>query len=326
MIYKKKISVITKSSPFSFPSSSGGTVYGTEILTEQGDVFQYYAKEHIINSLVEGLEIQYDLVLEEGKKAKAGNLKIYKTEALIPSLDSVDITKILFIDIETGRLEKDIKKGSPTYEAWAYKRRKEGETTAAELKKSYKEKASLYSEFSRILCITAGVVKPDGSVTLKNYYSTDEGELLEEFIEDMGKFKSAIPSLKLCGHAIDGFDIPFILRRLVVNRIRVPDFIDVTDKKPWELKDISIDTAQLWKNTGFYGAALNQLCLCLGIESPKQSIDGSMVSDEFFKNGLDNIVAYCEQDVFAQIKVLQYLLNSEISTTFTSNYKKDVEN
>lgn len=326
MKYSNKISVITKSSPYSFPSSSGGTIYGTEILTEQGDVFQYYGKKHVINSLKEGLEIQYDLLLEEGKKAKATKLQIYKTEALIPSLDSVDITRVLFIDIETGRLQKDIKKGEPTYEAWAYKRRKEEETTAAELKKSYKEKASLYSEFSRILCITAGVVKPDGSITLKSYYSEDESEILEEFIGDMSKFKSAIPSLKLCGHAIDGFDIPFILRRLIVNRIRVPDFIDVTDKKPWELKDISIDTAQLWKATGFYGASLSQLCLCLGIDSPKQSIDGSMVSEEYFKDGVENIVLYCEQDVFAQIKVLQYLLNSEISTTFTSNYKKDVKN
>jgi hypothetical protein len=322
MKYNNKISVITKSSPYTF---SGGSKHGTEILTEQGDVFQYFGDQDFIESLKEGVKIRYDLLLQEGKKAKASRLSIYKRQALIPSLDSVNIAKVLFIDIETGRLKKDIKKGEPTYEAWAYKRRKEGETTAAELKKSYREKASLYSEFSRILCITAGVVKPDGSIALKNYYSESEAELLEDFITDMGKFKSAIPSLKLCGHAIDGFDIPFILRRLVVNRIRVPYFIDVTDKKPWELKDISIDTAQLWKATGFYGASLSQLCLCLGIDSPKQSIDGSMVSDEYFKNGVENIVLYCEQDVFAQIKVIQYLLDSEISTTFTSNYKKDVK-
>ncbi len=326
MTYKNKISVITKSSPYSFPSSSGGTVYGTEILTEQRDVFHYYGKEHLINSLGVGVEIEYDLLLEDGKKAKASKLKIHKTEALIPSLDSVDITKILFIDIETGRLKKDIKEGEPTYEAWEYKKRKDGEFTAEELKKSYKEKASLYAEFSRVLCITAGVVKPDGSVSLKSYYSDSEAEMLSEFIQDMSKFKGSIPSLRLSGHAINGFDIPFILRRLVVNRIRVPDFIDMTDKKPWELKDVSIDTAQLWKNTGFYGSSLTQLCLCLGIDSPKQSIDGSMVSEEFFKNGFENIVLYCEQDVFAQIKILQYLLNSEISSTFTSNYKKDVKN
>jgi hypothetical protein len=53
----------------------------------------------------------------------------------------------------------------------------------------------------------------------------------------------------------------------------------------------------------------------LGIPSPKEDIDGSMVRSVFYEdNDLDRIVAYCELDVVTLAQVFLRLRNEEILT------------
>lgn len=53
----------------------------------------------------------------------------------------------------------------------------------------------------------------------------------------------------------------------------------------------------------------------LGIPSPKEDIDGSMVRDVYYEeNDLERIVQYCEQDVITVAQVFLKLRNEELLT------------
>jgi uncharacterized protein YprB with RNaseH-like and TPR domain len=51
----------------------------------------------------------------------------------------------------------------------------------------------------------------------------------------------------------------------------------------------------------------------LGIPSPKEDIDGSMVRDIYYEEGnLDRIIKYCERDVITVIQVFLRLRNEPL--------------
>ena len=51
----------------------------------------------------------------------------------------------------------------------------------------------------------------------------------------------------------------------------------------------------------------------LGIPSPKEEFDGSMVRDVYYEEGdLDRIVAYCELDVITLAQVFLRLRNEQL--------------
>ena len=53
----------------------------------------------------------------------------------------------------------------------------------------------------------------------------------------------------------------------------------------------------------------------LGIPSPKEDMDGSMVRDVYYEEGdLDRIVAYCELDVITLAQVFLRLRNDDLLT------------
>jgi hypothetical protein len=53
----------------------------------------------------------------------------------------------------------------------------------------------------------------------------------------------------------------------------------------------------------------------LGIPSPKEDIDGSMVRDVYYKeNDLERIIHYCERDVITVAQVFLRLRNNELLT------------
>jgi 3'-5' exonuclease len=77
----------------------------------------------------------------------------------------------------------------------------------------------------------------------------------------------------------------------------------LSGKKPWETN--LVDTMQLWKFGDYKNyTSLNLLANCLGIQTPKEGIDGSMVKDIYYKqNDLPRIVDYCQKDVVATAQV-----------------------
>ena len=140
---------------------------------------------------------------------------------------------------------------------------------------SYAERAAIYAEFGKIVCISCGyLAKENGKDTLriKSFYSDTEKELLSDFAELLRKNYSDIQSQTLCGHNIKEFDVPYLCRRMLINGIILPEILNINGKKPWEIN--FIDTLQLWK-FGDYKAytSLNLLAALFEIFSVFSSLD-----------------------------------------------------
>ena len=89
----------------------------------------------------------------------------------------------------------------------------------------------------------------------------------------------------------------------------IPEILDNAGKKPWDVK--LLDTMDLWKFGDYKNyTSLDLLTSILGIPTPKDDIDGSMVADIYYiEKDLERIVRYCEKDVLAIAQVLLSFMN-----------------
>lgn len=176
------------------------------------------------------------------------------------------------------------------------------ETTFEE---SFSGNAGIFAEFGKVVCISVGYIdeKHDGKFKVKSYAGDDEKIVLLAFADALIKW-GRNPKRSLCGHNIKEFDVPFVARRMIIHNIPLPDIIQVSGKKPWEIN--FVDTLEAWKFGDYkHYTSLNLLSAVLGIPSPKDDIDGSQVGDVYYKEkNLDRIVTYCEKDVVTTARVL----------------------
>ena len=177
----------------------------------------------------------------------------------------------------------------------------------------YAQRAGIQAEFGKIICISTGFFYTDKGgrlcFRLKSYNNANEKILLAEFLETVESFLNKIPAFHFAGHNIKEFDIPYISRRLLVNQLPLPSFMQFSGKKPWETN--LIDTIQLWKFGDYKNyTSLKLLATSLGIETPKDDIDGSMVNEVYYKEkNIERITTYCQKDVVAVGQILLRFLN-----------------
>ena len=211
-----------------------------------------------------------------------------------------NISTILFLDIETVSVAKSFDDLDDSFqELWERKSRywikDEEKESAADL---YRDKAGIYSEFAKIVCISVGYIGADYKMRLKSFYDDDEKVVLMQFSGLLLNYYNNPLKHKLCGHNIKEFDIPFICRRLIINNMPIPPILNVSGKKPWETKHL-LDTMEMWKFGDYKNyTSLNLLANVFGIKSPKDDIDGSQVGRVYWEEGdLERIKVYCEKDV-----------------------------
>ncbi|MBR4469582.1 MAG: 3'-5' exonuclease, partial [Bacteroidales bacterium] len=93
----------------------------------------------------------------------------------------IDFSKTLFLDIETASQVKDYSQLSERMQKlWDHKAEqiaKGGESATPE---SLYERAAIYAEFGKIICISVGFFN-DQRFRLKSFYGHDEKALLTEF-------------------------------------------------------------------------------------------------------------------------------------------------
>ncbi len=209
---------------------------------------------------------------------------------------------IFFIDIETVPQNKSFDLLDPTMALlWEKKSsyfRKDSEMSAEEVY----ERAGIYAEFGKIVCISVGYVEASTPVKLrlKSYYGDDEKSLLEGFSSLLKKY----PGRTLCAHNGKEFDFPYIARRMIINRIKLPSVLDIAGKKPWEVK--LLDTMDLWKFGDYkHFTSVHLLTTVLELPTPKDDIDGSMIAKVYYEEGdIERIALYCEKDVVAVARIL----------------------
>lgn len=229
-------------------------------------------------------------------------------------LDRTDIAQVLFLDIETVSGKSEYKQLDDTMqELWGIKAKQVTRSTEPlgeeEAAAAYTDRAGIFAEFGKIVCISVGIVHRDKDdqqlkVRLKSFADENEAVLLHDFSQLVLKFYNNTNTHFLCGHNIKEFDVPYICRRMVVHQMPLPNALNIGGKKPWETKHL-LDTMEFWK----FGdrknyTSLKVLAAILGFPSPKDDIDGSQVGRVYWEEkDLERIAHYCEKDVLATVQL-----------------------
>jgi 3'-5' exonuclease len=217
-------------------------------------------------------------------------------------LESLSSEDILFIDIETAPQKAEFSELTEQFQhLWDKKSsyfRSENQLAA-----DVYERAGIYAEFGKIICISAGlIIQKNGErfYRVKSFHDQEEKKLLQGFNDMLEKFTSN-PGKKLCAHNGQEFDYPYIARRSLINGLKIPRILDISGAKPWEIKDRLLDTLQMWKFGDYKNyTSLDLLCAVFNIPTPKDDIDGSQVARVYYQEGdLDRIIRYCEKDTLA---------------------------
>lgn len=227
-------------------------------------------------------------------------------------LNKILLENILFLDIETVPEKSDFSElEAETKNLWEQKtqyQRKE-DFTAEE----FYDRAGIWAEFGKIICISVGyfVFKGENRNFRVTTFHGDEVKILRDF-KSLLETHFSRPEHLLCAHNGKEFDFPYIARRMIINRIDIPFKLNLFGKKPWEVTHL--DTMELWKFGDYkHYTSLKLLTHILGIPSPKDDIDGSMVCSVYYNdNNIDKIVTYCEKDTVAVAQILLRLRNEEL--------------
>lgn len=221
-------------------------------------------------------------------------------------LEEINLTQVLFLDIETVPQYPDFNElPEATLMLWEKKAKilnKDEDIAPSEIYK----RAGIYAEFGKIVCISVGIIYEENKerkLRLKSFYGDDEKNLLTGFGEMVEKFSSD-KKVSLCAHNGKEFDFPYIARRILINKLKLPKMLQVAGKKPWEVP--FLDTMELWRFGDYKNyTSLELLTHIFNIETPKQDIDGSMVNEIYWKEkDLDRIVEYCQRDVIAIARLM----------------------
>ncbi len=219
---------------------------------------------------------------------------------------------LIIIDIETAPLSPDFESLNEEWKTlWEEKIQysvPEG-VSAAEF---YPRRAGIMAEFARVVCISMAYLtrEHDLKMRVKSFYGFDEKEILQQFLATINKIEAHNKRWCFAGHNIKEFDIPFICRRLLINQLNIPRYLDFQNMKPWETN--IVDSFQYWRFGDYKNfTSLKLLAAAMGVPSPKDDIDGSMVGLLFWSGtmeersaSLERIANYCQKDVIATANIL----------------------
>jgi predicted PolB exonuclease-like 3'-5' exonuclease len=85
-----------------------------------------------------------------------------------------------------------------------------------------------------------------------------------------------------------------IRQRAIVHGVKLPKRYSATDVKPWE--SAWQCTMALWTDSRQGRVSLDDLCLALSLPG-KNGVDGSMVAGMVRAGRIDEVAAYCADDV-----------------------------
>ena len=227
-------------------------------------------------------------------------------------IDKIRLDNILFLDIETVPQEEHFNSlDNEMKQLWEHKtqyQRKEELSPEA-----FYDRAGIWAEFGKICCISVGYFTTKADI--RNFRVTsffgEETKILTDFNNLLQNHFNQ-PQHVLCGHNAKEFDIPFLARRMIINKIKLPEKLNLFGKKPWEIPHL--DTLELWKFGDYkHFTSLKLLTKILGIPSPKGDIDGSQVGHVFYvEKDIDRIVTYCEKDTIAVAQIFLRLRREEL--------------
>ena len=235
-------------------------------------------------------------------------------------MQNINTEDLIVIDIETASVSASFnlleEKWQELWEEKTIRILPEG-ITAQEF---YPQRAGVMAEFSKIVCISIGyfIREQHLKIRVKSFYGDDEKKILDDFLQTVSKIESFNNNWCFAGHNIKEFDIPFICRRLLVNNMRIPPYLDFQNMKPWETN--IVDTFQYWRFGDYKNfTSLKLLAAAMGVPSSKDDIDGSMVGELYHSGGVEErasnmkrIATYCQKDVVTTANIILRFKNASI--------------
>lgn len=183
---------------------------------------------------------------------------------------------------------------------------------------SYAQRAGILAEFGKIICISTAYfcLNEDRDLTLriKSVYGDDEKSLLQTFSEITDKLYKHNKNFQFAGHNIREFDIPYICRRMLINHLKLPSYLNLHGAKPWEVR--MIDTLQWWKFGDYkHYTSLHLLANVMDVPTSKTDINGSQVQHVYYREkNLQRIVDYCQRDVAVVANLILRFKNMPLLT------------
>ncbi len=225
-------------------------------------------------------------------------------------LQTIPFEKILFLDIETVPAVSNFDLLDERMQhLWTLKSqqiaKKEDDTPA-----SLYSRAGIYAEFGKIVCISVGN-HHEGVFKIKSFYGDNEEALLKEFANLLNR-KFHTKNHLLCAHNGKEFDFPYIARRMLIHKIKIPDILNLAGRKPWEVN--LLDTMELWKFGDYkHYTSLDLLAAVFNIPTPKDDIDGSRVAQVYYEEkNLERIATYCGKDVLTIAQLFRCYRGEEL--------------
>ncbi|MDQ7947400.1 MAG: 3'-5' exonuclease [Pedobacter sp.] len=218
-------------------------------------------------------------------------------------LKEVNLNKVFVIDIETVPQCENFDQVPPHFrDLWEQKTRqaRKDEFSAEE----FYDRAGIWAEFGQVICISVGFFYNSNGkqhFRIGSHAGGDEKQVLGDFAQLLREQKA---DLLLCAHNGKEFDFPYLCRRMLINGIAIPPQLQLAGKRPWEVKHI--DTLELWKFGDYKNyTSLDLLAAVLGIATPKDDMDGSMVKTVYYEEqNLPRIISYCQKDVITTAQIL----------------------
>jgi hypothetical protein len=247
-----------------------------------------------------------------------------------------ELQLLLFFDLETSseyssfeELEKFNPRKSLLWKSKAEKSKAKDPERWEDYRKAYTDFSPLSPEFGRIVCgsfcyIVQASTNGDmhWSGKMKSFYDTSADEnsekaVLKSISDLLYNIDRSGKAMRLCGHNIKKFDIPWLVKRMIINKVPVPPQLQIWGKKPWEMTHL--DTSEMW-SLGVWDSytSLDLLACSLGVPSPKENMKGEYVGRAFWDEKLyDKIAKYCEEDVKCVARICHKFSSSDIPLEFS---------
>lgn len=133
----------------------------------------------------------------------------------------------------------------------------------------------------------------------------DEGEIhaLQQFFVLLEHFDREVD--EIVGHNVLDFDLPFIYQRALVNELRVPRLVNLSE---YSVKGV-FDTQRAWWLGQRKFVSLDEVAFALGLKSSKtKEVEGSTVFDLFHAGRLAEIREYNLKDIRLTRQVYERLV------------------
>jgi predicted PolB exonuclease-like 3'-5' exonuclease len=227
-----------------------------------------------------------------------------------------NIKNFLFLDIETVREFKDyatLLQNNRSAGNWTRIANRFMKEEGLTVEGAYEKKASLYVEYGRIVSICFGMFDSEFNHKIGAISDQNEETLLRNAADYLDKYYAKYPETILCGHNIKEFDIPFMIKRMIKYRIRIPRlFMVYLTAKSWEQP--VTDTQYDWRMAGNRFMALDGIAEYLGIPSSKTGeVSGENLGEYYWNNAdpievkLEKINTYCKADVRVSMDFAKYI-------------------